>query len=105
MFREGYDMPISLVLRRERGEDIRRAEQTYLPAGASRDPAEYPLLSGVDPYANTIFNARQMHQLLVEVDRLLSGPLGVAERASLEAVADLCRDARRVHRYLWFIGD
>ncbi len=98
-------MPISLALRRERGDDIRRAEQTYLPAGASRDAVEYPLLSGVDPYANTIFNSRQMQQLLSEVERLLSGSLSVAERASLEAVADLCREGRRAHRYLWFIGD
>jgi DNA helicase HerA-like ATPase len=59
----------------------------------------------VDPYSNTIFNSRQMRQLLVEVERLLEVPLSGDERESLEAVADLCREGRRVHRFLWFIGD
>ena len=98
-------MPISLVLRKERGEEIRRAARAYVPADASRDDRRYPLLSGVDPYSNTIFNSRQMRQLRTEVERLLEEALSDDERESLEAVADLCREGRRVHRFPWFIGD
>lgn len=99
-------MPISLVLRRERGEEIHRAACSYVPADASRDPDKCPLLSGVDPYSNTIFNTRQMRRLLEEVRVLLeTEELSDDERESLDAVAALCDEGRRVHRYLWFIGD
>jgi hypothetical protein len=99
-------MPISLVLRTERGEEIRRAIRAYVPAEVTISGIEYPLLGGIDPYSNTIFNARQMRQLLVEVERLLQGKLSSEERASLETVAELCREGQsRAHRFLWFVGD
>ncbi|MFG1906099.1 hypothetical protein [Kribbella sp. NPDC048928] len=98
-------MPISLVLRRESGEDIRRASAAYVPADASRDDQLYPLLNGVDPYSNTIFNTRQMRRLRLEAERLLDGPLSDDERESLEQVVEFCREGNRVHRFLWFVGD
>jgi hypothetical protein len=98
-------MPISLVLRKEQGEEIRRADGPYTPAEVTLG-GQYPLLSGIDPYSNTIFNARQMRQLLVEVERLMLEGVSRQERASLEAVAEFCREGQRgAHRFLWFIGD
>lgn len=98
-------MPISMVLRKENGEEIIRAEHAYVPADESLDEISFPLLSCVDPYANTIYNTRQMGRLLMEVEKLLGVVLSEEERTSLEAVAELCHEGRRVHRFLWFIGD
>jgi hypothetical protein len=98
-------MPISVVLRKEHGDEVGRADMPYLPAEVALD-GQSPLLSGIDPYSNTIFNARQMRQLLVEVERLMLEELSSQERASLEAVTEFCREGQRgAHRFLWFIGD
>jgi hypothetical protein len=98
-------MPISVVLRKERGEEIRRADRPYVPAEAAYG-GRFPLLSGVDPYSNTIFNGRQMRELLIEVERLMREGLTDEERASLEVVEEFCREGQKgAHQFLWFIGD
>jgi len=99
-------MPISVVLRKENREEISRSSHIYSPPEESRDEVRYPLLNGIDPHSDTIFNTWQMHFLLKEVEQLMQGSLGDEERASLEAVAQMCREGqRRVHWFLWFVGD
>jgi hypothetical protein len=99
-------MGISIVLRNERGDDIHRLAAPYVHPAASWVASAYPLLSGIDPDGNTIFNARQMQQMLPEVEGLLGIDLGNEERESVAGVASLCLEGQRPpHRYLWFIGD
>ena len=99
-------MGISVVLRNERGDDIHRLKVPYVDPVASWVPSAYPLLSGIDPDGNTIFNARQMQQMLPEVEGLLATNLAEEERESVAGVASLCLEGQRPpHRYLWFLGD
>lgn len=87
---------------------MRRLEVPYQPPSAAWDATVHPLLSGVDPYGNAIFNARQMRVLRVEVSRLLDddSSLSPEEREGLVGIAELCDEGQRPpHRYLWFIGD
>lgn len=100
-------MAVSLVLRKYDGEVIERSELPYVPAPLVWESGGFPVLSGVDLNGDTIFNARQMRQVLAEVDQLL-GVDGLTKdmRDSLEAVAELCRKGQRPpHRFLWFVGD
>jgi hypothetical protein len=77
---------------------------------ASSDPAEYPLLAGVDEYDDTTFNPRQAVMLIAELRRLAAVPdrahSGEAS-APLIALAELLLPAPRRphHRRLIFNGD
>ncbi|MFD7713421.1 hypothetical protein [Streptomyces sp. NPDC059786] len=69
---------------------------------ADIDRAEFPMLAGVCPYADTVFNTWQISMLLEELERL------PVERAGpwLEEVRSMCRTAKEgPHRYVWFMGD
>ena len=99
-------MPISVVLRREQGANVRRLDVPYQPPDAAWDADDLPLLAGVDPYGNTIFNARQMRALRDEVRRLLAEDLSREQRDALVGIVELCEEGQRPpHRYLWFVGD
>lgn len=99
-------MAISVVLRREHGADVRRLDVPYQPPTAAWDAALHPLLAGVDPYGNAIFNARQMRALRAEASQLLEGELTSEQRAGLVGIVELCDEGQRPpHRYLWFVGD
>jgi hypothetical protein len=68
--------------------------------------SEYPLLSGIDPTGDTMFNAPQTRSLMSEVDlRLNDTSVEPDERHSLEELKRFWYGNARVHRYLWFIGD
>lgn len=100
------DMPISVLLRKERGEIVRSMTVPYEPAPASWDAEEHPMLAGVDPHGNAIFNARQMRRIRLEAEALLAGELTLGQRLALEGVVELCDAGQRPpHRYLWFVGD
>lgn len=65
---------------------------------------EYPMLSGIDPYSDTVFNERRVPLLLGELDRMPPGEvLDEASRAEIRRLCDVVRGG--VHLYLWFIGD
>lgn len=99
-------MSISVVLKHESRPELYWMEVPYLQADASWNSSNYPLLAGVDPHGNTIFNARQMRQLSEEISRLLEDDLSESERRGLEGVIELCnRGQRPPHHYLWFMGD
>jgi hypothetical protein len=72
--------------------------------GAS--PADFPLLSGIDPFGKTVFNHLQMETFLKEWDRVKDR---VHDDSQLEAwekvkhMAETCRDDRDL--YLRFVGN
>jgi len=65
----------------------------------------FPLLSGVDPYGDTVFNRRQMDRLLDELAALIPGVSSEQQRmlTALSLMCERCRSA--VHHYVWFVGD
>lgn len=70
------------------------------------DPALYPLLSGVDPVGDTLFNQRQIPRVLEEVEQLLSAPECSGQaRDSLERIRDLLSVRLAPHEFLWLVGD
>ena len=77
---------------------------------AALDRSAFPLLSGVDPYDDTTFNARQAAVLAVELRAIaeLVGPESVRQAAAalLPLVALLeTQPGRPHHRRLLFSGD
>lgn len=66
-----------------------------------------PLLVGVDPYGDTVFNRFQVEQQLPrEVEYLRRELEGTTERQMLDELERLMAVVtERVHRYLWFVGD
>jgi hypothetical protein len=66
----------------------------------------YPMLAGIDPYGDTVFNRIQMPRFLFEWVDVVAGARSEEDR---ELVLEIARMARRcaaeVHTYLKFIGD
>ncbi|WP_350279325.1 hypothetical protein [Kribbella sp. HUAS MG21] len=77
---------------------------------AAQDQLAYPLLSGVDPYDDTIFNARQAAVLSMELASLAAEApdeslrMAAVELLSLAALLEV-QPGRPHHRRLLFIGD
>src|SRR5512135_69782 len=68
------------------------------------DDENHPMLAGIDPYGNTIFNTIQMRRFLLEWKDVTAKASTVEEReliARIEEFAIRCRD--EVHLYLRFI--
>ncbi|MFF4350330.1 hypothetical protein [Streptomyces sp. NPDC001530] len=66
------------------------------------DASQFPLLAGVCPYADTVFNTWQTPMLLEELARLPVERMG----PWVDEVRELCRIAEEgAHRYVWFVGD
>ena len=70
------------------------------------DDTAFPLLHCLDPYGDTVFNGRQMVQVLRELE-LMIGRAGRDRQRILigrvKVLAQRCRDSPR--RYLRFAGD
>ncbi|WUD78072.1 hypothetical protein OG937_43345 [Streptomyces sp. NBC_00510] len=96
---------INLQVRSESGTIEARAKHgvSWGPELAGLDQSAFPMLGHLLPYADTVFNSRQVATLLDEVPRL---PPGVVTDAFARELVDL---GRRVldgqHLYLWFLGD
>lgn len=98
-------MPISVQLRKVRGETVVRLSWPYDPPLEAWSATDCPLLSGVDPYGDTIFNRQQMQRLADEIRSLLPSA-SPEQRVTLTALALTCqRGQSPPHQYLWFIGD
>ncbi len=101
-------MSIKVVLQRVRGELI---DQVLDPEGKLQtiwpiDDESFPLLKYIDPYGSTVFNGKQMNELLYELRSLASRPSENTVNALLsriQALAMHCRD--NPHEYLRFVGD
>lgn len=64
------------------------------------------MLSGVDPYGTTIFNAGQMRAIIVEIENLLTADASSDAMGGLVDIMALCREGQRPpHRFLFFLGD
>ncbi|MET9086910.1 hypothetical protein ABZX77_34400 [Streptomyces sp. NPDC004237] len=68
------------------------------------DADRFPFLGSLLPYADTMFNARQVVRLRQEVaDQSMRELLGQDAAAEIER---LCHQVEgRSHLYLWFLGD
>jgi hypothetical protein len=66
---------------------------------------KFPLLRGIDPYGNTVFNQRQLPTVIRELREI--APL--VPRDLRDGLLDLATYIEgfvgRPHIYLWFIGD
>ena len=70
------------------------------------DDDSRPMLSSIDLYGDTVFNALQMKRFLAEWDDIMQRARSPEERmltAAVKKLAERCRD--EVHLYLKFIGD
>jgi hypothetical protein len=66
----------------------------------------YPLLSGIDPYADTVFNSLQMRVFIPEWDRLAGHATSPREIDLMARVRDLATTVQKdAHAYLKFVGD
>jgi len=97
---------IDIQVRGESGDVIARATcgLQWTEELAGLDSATYPMLCGLLPYADAMFNHRQTEMLLREVDRLPAGSvLDNVQRAEIRRLCETVDDGS--HRYLWFVGD
>lgn len=69
---------------------------------AELDRSVFPMLAGICPYQDTVFNGWQRPMLLAELDRLppeRQGPW-------VDELREFCRTAEAdSHRYVWLLGD
>jgi hypothetical protein len=95
---------INLQVRHESGTVVAGSEHgiAWDESLAEIERSQFPMLAGVCPFADTVFNTWQIPMLLEELGRL------PAERGGpwVDAVRALCRTAEEgSHRYVWFVGD
>lgn len=97
---------INFQVRRESGEIVRRGAHgvdgpTILDCF---DSGEFPFLGSLLPYADTMFNKRQVRRLREELlEPVVAEILG---RDVTDEIEDFCRQVEGgVHLYLWFLGD
>ncbi|OEJ36375.1 hypothetical protein BGK72_38640 [Streptomyces agglomeratus] len=66
------------------------------------DPVLFPMLWGLIPFGDAVFNHRQVSLLLAELDKLPAACGGdwVGQARKLGQVVE-----QESHRYLWFVGD
>jgi hypothetical protein len=69
-------------------------------------PDEFPRLSEIDAYGDTVFNRLQIDAAIAEWRRLVDETTSELEAAWLVEVEQLMRAAKaRVHTYVRFVGD
>jgi hypothetical protein len=94
-----------MEVRYETGEVLARGEVGIEWADTTvggLDASMFPILAGVCPYQDTVFNGWQQPILLAELDRLpveRQGPWVEALRAMCQVAAE------GSHRYVWLVGD
>jgi hypothetical protein len=96
---------INIQVRGERGNVIERSECRLNWSDVQHiDQERFPYLGSLVPYADTMFNTRQISRILLELE---DGHIG--EVLGEEAVVEIGRLCRCVesgsHLYLWFLGD
>lgn len=96
---------INVQVRGETGTIEARAKHGVVwgPELADLDQSVFPMLGHLLPYADTVFNSRQVATLLAEVPRL---PPGVVTDEFARELLDLGQKVLDgQHLYLWFLGD
>ncbi|MER6233687.1 MULTISPECIES: hypothetical protein [Streptomyces] len=96
---------INLQVRGENGTIEARANHGVVwgPELAGLDQAAFPMLGHLLPYADTVFNHRQVSILLKEVPRLPAGVLTDEFARELVELGQVVLDGQGL--YLWFLGD
>jgi hypothetical protein len=97
---------IDMQVRRENVEVVAHGSQgiKWSEALGRLDPDKFPCLSSLLPYADAIFNERQVERLRRELlDPHVRDIVGDGAAAEAER---LCRQVENgSHLYLWFVGD
>jgi hypothetical protein len=99
-------MGIRIMVKTEGGEIVCRGA-IYSPPSVAWDPVKFPLLSGIDPYGDTVFNRMQAARLVAEAGQLGHNVAPGGEPTGLEDIETVYATYVRSppHRYLWFVGD
>lgn len=97
-------MPIRIAIKSETGELLHRGG-LYSPPTEGLPNDLYPLLSGIDPYGDTVFNRLQWERLRSEAMLRLEATSSEDERTSMAELIDSWARYGRPHSYLWFVGD
>ncbi|MFB6784397.1 hypothetical protein ACFCX0_45830 [Streptomyces sp. NPDC056352] len=93
-----------MQVRGDSGDVVARAEGgvQWTSAFGNLDPGLFPMLWGLIPYGDVVFNHRQVSLLLAELDRLPAACGG----DWVGQARELCQVVEQgSHRYLWFVGD
>ncbi|MET9652135.1 hypothetical protein ABZZ44_17930 [Streptomyces sp. NPDC006460] len=95
---------INLQVRGENGTIEFRAEHGVVwgPELAGLDQSVFPMLGHLLPYADTVFNHRQVSTLLEEVPRLPAGVLTDEFVRELIELGEVVLNGQGL--YLWFLG-
>jgi hypothetical protein len=102
-------MGLEIVLQTESGAKIGSVAdpKNYLGKLLPQiDDESHPLLGGIDPYGDTVFNGIQIRRFLLEWEAVSSNAVTTEERelvSKIEELALRCRD--EVHLYIRFVGD
>jgi hypothetical protein len=94
----------TVEIRDEQGEVLDRAHDSGQLAALAAEVADDPwfaCLRFVDPYGDTVFNARQATQFAIELTRRAD-----PEDETVQRVVEMAdRVGGEVHQYLWLLGD
>jgi hypothetical protein len=96
---------IDVQVRGERGtiEARTRHGVVWGPELAGLDQSLFPMMGHLLPYADTVFNHRQVSTLMEEIPRLPPGVLTDVFARELLEMGQMVLDGH--HLYLWFLGD
>lgn len=96
-----------LYLEREGNQHLAGIDVSHLESAWPRvKEGGFPLLQGLDPHGNTVFNRLQAFGLEEELARIRSGLSDAGQRATLDSAIDLARRCQRGERlYLRFAAD
>jgi hypothetical protein len=102
-------MGLEIVLQTESGAKIDSVADPKNHLGKllpQIDDESHPLLGGIDPYGDTVFNGIQIRRFLLEWEVVSSNAVTTEERELVSKITELalrCRD--EVHLYVRFVGD
>ena len=97
-------MPLGMEVRNQVHETIRMVgDDKFNPDELIKEVPRDSLLWGVDPYADTIFNCRQLKIIIQEMPRLRQDIPGHKE--TLQIIEMVAEEAIRARGYIVFIGD
>jgi hypothetical protein len=84
-----------------------RADGSDVVAAEMYQDKTYPMLSGIDPYGDTIFNYLQLPRLIEELERRFETMDAGPKRRTVGKVLGLARECldARGRPYLVFLGD
>ena len=97
---------IDLQVRTELGEIVARGSKgvDWSQALGEVDQEKFPLLGSLLPYADTMFNSRQVERLRLEVSsNSVRDIVGAGVASEIERLCLQVKSGQ--HLYLWFVGD